>query len=96
MGHPAVSDECERKNIPPWLKPNHITRLGGTTEVVPFQNFFVRRDVIALQAADQEFAFIDHFGWDVVVDCDEEFFVADDFAFPLFAVDFLKDFEVGF
>src|SRR5205814_1074267 len=43
-----------------------------------------------LQAADEEFAFVDHFFWETVVELDEELFVFDDFAAPGFAAEILE------
>ena len=43
-----------------------------------------------LQTADQEFALVDHFFWQVVVEFDEKFFVAYDLAGPLAAIEFLQ------
>src|SRR5450755_2550354 len=39
-----------------------------------------------LEAADQEFALVDHFFGEMVVEFDKEFFVTDYFAVPVFAI----------
>ena len=44
----------------------------------------------SLEAADKEFAFIDHLGGEVVVKGEEEFFVTHDFALPGIAIDGLE------
>src|SRR5438445_3035418 len=46
-----------------------------------------------LQATDEEFAFVDHFFREMVVEFDEELFVVDDFTAPGFAVEFLESVE---
>jgi len=42
-----------------------------------------------LQSADEQFSFVDHFWGEMVVEEEEEFFVAHDFVSPCVAVDFL-------
>ncbi len=50
---------------------------------------------VFLQAADEEFALVDHLRGQVVVEVDEELFVADDFVLPAGAVDLLELVEVA-
>src|ERR1700738_1955298 len=45
---------------------------------------------LVLQTADEEFPLVDHLGWEVVVEEEEEFLVAHDFLLPLGAVDGLE------
>jgi hypothetical protein len=42
----------------------------------------VARVCIALEPADQQFAFVDHFRWQMIMKMDEEFFVFDYFLSP--------------
>jgi hypothetical protein len=51
--------------------------------------------VLRLQAADEEFALVNHLRWEVVVEQEEELFVAHDFLLPLGAVDGLQLVEGG-
>src|ERR1700738_3122692 len=45
---------------------------------------------LVLQTADEEFPLVDHLGWEVVVEEEEEFLVAHDLLLPLGAVDGLE------
>ena len=47
-----------------------------------------------LEAADEEFALVDHLGGEMVVEEEEELFVVHDFAAPGGAVDFLSSSKV--
>src|ERR1041384_4961848 len=49
-----------------------------------------------LQPADEEFAFIDHFLGEMVVELDEELFVFDDFVAPRFVLKVLQSVEFFF
>ena len=55
-----------------------------------------RRYISGSQAADEEFAFVDHFFGEMVVELDEEFFVVDDFVLPGGALEFLEFVEFLF
>ena len=50
-------------------------------------------DSLRLQPANEQFAFVDHLRRQVIVQIDEQLFMADDLSAPGLAIDFLQLFE---